>query len=58
MLLSGEATVTGMIPDKVRKELEGNSQLLKPKIMAKPNYFSSLGPICRNNRRTLNSNRI
>ncbi|WP_160720611.1 SDR family NAD(P)-dependent oxidoreductase [Bacillus sp. USDA818B3_A] len=36
MLLPGGATVTGMIPDEVRKELEGNSQLLKPEIMAKP----------------------
>jgi gluconate 5-dehydrogenase len=36
MLLPGGATVTGMIPDEVRRELEGNSQLLKPEIMAKP----------------------
>jgi gluconate 5-dehydrogenase len=34
MLLPGGATVTGMIPDEVRRELEGNSQLLKPEIMA------------------------
>ena len=39
MLLPGGATVTGMIPDEVRKELEGNSQLLKPEIMAKPIVF-------------------
>ncbi|WP_110928120.1 SDR family NAD(P)-dependent oxidoreductase [Bacillus massiliglaciei] len=36
MLLPGGATVTGMIPDEVRWELEGNSLLLKPEIMAKP----------------------
>jgi len=39
MLLPGGATVTGMIPDEVRKELEGNFQLLKPEIMAKPIVF-------------------
>ncbi|ANS75940.1 hypothetical protein AWM70_16225 [Paenibacillus yonginensis] len=36
MLLSGGATVTGMIPEEVKRDLEGNSQLLKPEIMAKP----------------------
>lgn len=39
MLLPGGATVTGMIPDEVKKELEGKSQLLKPEIMAKPIVF-------------------
>src|SRR3954454_11448532 len=39
MLLPGGATVTGMIPDEVRRELKGNSQLLKPEIMAKPIVF-------------------
>ncbi|WNS78005.1 SDR family oxidoreductase [Domibacillus sp. DTU_2020_1001157_1_SI_ALB_TIR_016] len=39
MLLPGGATLTGMIPNEVRKELEGNFELLKPEIMAKAIVF-------------------
>jgi NAD(P)-dependent dehydrogenase (short-subunit alcohol dehydrogenase family) len=39
MLLPGGATVTGMIPDEARKELEGNTSLLKADIMGKPIVF-------------------
>jgi NAD(P)-dependent dehydrogenase (short-subunit alcohol dehydrogenase family) len=39
MLLPGGATVTGMIPDEVKKQYEGNSQLLHPEVMGKPIVF-------------------
>jgi NAD(P)-dependent dehydrogenase (short-subunit alcohol dehydrogenase family) len=43
MLLPGGATVTGMISDEVKKELEGKFQLLNPEVMAKPIVFLASG---------------
>jgi NAD(P)-dependent dehydrogenase (short-subunit alcohol dehydrogenase family) len=39
MLLPGGATVTGMIPEVVRSELQDNLQLLQPSVMAEPIVF-------------------
>ncbi|MEQ6376285.1 SDR family oxidoreductase [Bacillaceae bacterium S4-13-56] len=39
MLLPGGATVTGMIPDKTRREIETKFQLLDPMVMAEPVVF-------------------
>jgi NAD(P)-dependent dehydrogenase (short-subunit alcohol dehydrogenase family) len=39
MLLPGGATVTGMIPDQVKEELEGKFSLLDPNVMARPIVF-------------------
>jgi NAD(P)-dependent dehydrogenase (short-subunit alcohol dehydrogenase family) len=39
MLLPGGATVTGMIPDDVRSEIESQFQLLDPSVMAEPIVF-------------------
>jgi NAD(P)-dependent dehydrogenase (short-subunit alcohol dehydrogenase family) len=36
MLLPGGATVTGMIPDEIRKQIESQSALLDPRVMAEP----------------------
>ncbi|RFU61769.1 SDR family NAD(P)-dependent oxidoreductase [Peribacillus glennii] len=36
MLLPGGATVTGMIPDEVREQLQGKVTLLEPGVMAEP----------------------
>ncbi|PLT33359.1 SDR family NAD(P)-dependent oxidoreductase [Bacillus sp. V5-8f] len=36
MLLPGGATVTGMIPEEVREQLEGKVNLLDPEVMAEP----------------------
>jgi NAD(P)-dependent dehydrogenase (short-subunit alcohol dehydrogenase family) len=36
MLLPGGATITGMIPDELRKEIESQSSLLNPNVMAEP----------------------
>ncbi|WP_223305297.1 Rossmann-fold NAD(P)-binding domain-containing protein [Peribacillus butanolivorans] len=43
MLLPGGATITGMIPDEVKKQLEGKFQLLDPGVMAKPIVFLASG---------------
>ncbi|MGX9134940.1 SDR family NAD(P)-dependent oxidoreductase [Rummeliibacillus sp. JY-2-4R] len=43
MLLPGGATFTGMIPDEVKKQLEGKFQLLDPGVMAKPIVFLASG---------------
>lgn len=39
MLLPGGATVTGMIPDEARAQLEGHVALLEPEVMAEPVVF-------------------
>lgn len=39
MLLPGGATVTGMIPDDIRSEIESQFQLLAPGVMAEPIVF-------------------
>jgi gluconate 5-dehydrogenase len=39
MLLPGGATITGMIPDEVISEVQGDFKLLEPKIMAEPVIF-------------------
>ena len=39
MLLPGGATVTGMIPEEVKSEIQGQFQLLNPSIMAEPIVF-------------------
>jgi NAD(P)-dependent dehydrogenase (short-subunit alcohol dehydrogenase family) len=39
MLLPGGATVTGMIPDEIRKDIESQFQLLDPGVMAEPIIF-------------------
>jgi NAD(P)-dependent dehydrogenase (short-subunit alcohol dehydrogenase family) len=36
MLLPGGATITGMIPDEIRKQIESQSALLDPRVMAEP----------------------
>lgn len=43
MLLPGGATITDMIPDEVKKQLEGKFQLLDPGVMAKPIVFLASG---------------
>lgn len=39
MLLPGGATITGMIPDELRNEIESKFQLLDPKVMDEPIVF-------------------
>jgi NAD(P)-dependent dehydrogenase (short-subunit alcohol dehydrogenase family) len=39
MLLPGGATVTGMIPEEIRGEIESQFQLLDPSVMAEPIVF-------------------
>jgi NAD(P)-dependent dehydrogenase (short-subunit alcohol dehydrogenase family) len=39
MLLPGGATVTGMIPDEVREEVESQFSLINPRVMAEPIVF-------------------
>ena len=39
MLLPGGATVTGMIPEEIKAEIESQFQLLKPDIMGEPVVF-------------------
>ncbi|WP_409300996.1 SDR family NAD(P)-dependent oxidoreductase [Peribacillus sp. SCS-155] len=43
MLLPGGATVTGMIPDEVREQLEGKFELLDPNVMADPIVYLASG---------------
>ena len=39
MLLPGGATITGMIPDEVKNEIQNNFKLLDPNVMAEPIVF-------------------